>query len=39
MSASGWALLPDQIVSYWLYNEGVIRSVDLVVISAGNVIY
>jgi len=37
MSASGWALLPDQIVSYGLYNEEVIRLADLVVTSAGNV--
>jgi len=37
MSVSGWTLLPDQIVCYGLYNEGVIRSADLVVTSAGNV--
>lgn len=35
---SGWALVPDQIASYELNSEGVIRSADLVTTAAGDTI-
>ena len=33
---SGWALIPDQIISYGLYTDGVIRSADLNITHTGN---